>query len=154
MTNVENLLLETINYIKNSDIKFEPDGTKINEIEKLQNGKNYIYIINGELLNKETLIKEYENLKNKKIKIAKLNNLDNYSCIYLGSSQNIKKRLKEHLEKCSDSTYSLHFDKIRKNFKNVSIELYKFEEEIELVKCVEIMLSKKLSPLFGQSCIR
>ena len=39
-------------------------------------------------------------------------------------------------------------------YKNIKIHLFEFDFDMEIIKVIEVKLTKKLNPLFGQGCIR
>lgn len=137
----------------------------INELEETLNSKeknlNFwaIYLIFTDKDFKYDEIKSsYENAKNQNFKMSRMptkNNINNFEksdkkCLYVGSSQNLIKRLKEHLEK-PESTYSLHLKTWFPSDKKISIQIIEIKNKNqEIMQLYEDFLWEEFKPLFGK----
>jgi len=82
-------------------------------------------------------------------------------CLYVGSSKNIKQRLKEHLFLCNKNSYAMDLDQwIKAKNATITIYIWDFSNflnsvknkklEDEYLQNIEDLLWKKYLPLFGR----
>jgi len=125
--------------------------------------QNVVYIIRTskkldieKIITKFKDIKEEDNTKEPRYRrgMSRINNQhkENHKCLYVGSSQDIEKRLKNHLDlDNSKSTYALHLKQWHEYCNNIEIEIFIFSENnSENVQLFEDLLWCKYKPLFGR----
>lgn len=146
-----------IHKIATLDMVISKHEAVLNKINDLVDDKNIIYIIKT---NEDFPIKEIEkikeNLKKDGYAVFRINkdNIKNYvgvnsdKYLYVGSSKEVKKRLKEHLGFGYKSTFSLHLNKWFEN-KKIQIELYKVANDKNL-QLFEDLLWENYKPFLGR----
>ncbi len=165
---ITNLNRTIIDLSKDIDKIYDINIDEINDKLNDNDTGSYIYVINCNLKGtideiKNKVIIERGKLKNFAISKINSNNWKQKDteniCLYVGSSKEIKKRLKQHLfadEKKYKTTFSLKLNKLDENnefFENIKVNLFLFKiEDYELVKYFEAKLWYELKPLFGQKC--
>lgn len=106
----------------------------------------------------EEIKSSYENAKSKNFKMSRMPSKEaatafeksDKKCLYVGSSQNLKKRLEEHLEK-SESTYSLHLKAWFPRDKKLSLQIIEVEKKDQkIMQLYEDFLWENFKPLFGR----
>ena len=151
-------------------LKFNTSENNINKgkIEQIKRKEFLIYVIKTkEKLTYEEAVKGYDKLKEEGYGAFRVKDEENEKhfkywknktgekCLYVGSSQDIRKRLKEHLgimnnkgELIGKTTYALHLSAWFIN-KKISIELYEAynKEEMQLF---EDLLWDEFKPLLGK----
>ena len=105
----------------------------------------------------------------KKISLCRINDTDKWEetksgepvCLYVGSSKDIKQRLKEHLFLCKQNTYAMHLKEWFDNKTHITIYIWDFkkffenknvneEESLEHLQNIEDLLWNHYKPLFGR----
>ncbi len=170
---LEQLLDKHIEYLKGvrkrvqitpfTVLEFNTSEIGINKtiIEQIGRKGFLIYVIKTkEELTQNKAEQGYNNLKNEGYGAFRVNNEkdDNHfeywknksgeKCLYVGSSQDIKKRLKEHLGIQSKTTYALHLSEWWED-KNITVELYEVSNVKEM-QLYEDLLWDELKPLLGK----
>ena len=120
-----------------------------------------IYIIRtNEKITYEIALNGYKSIKSKgfgpfRVNDEKKDNHFDYwktqfgeQCLYVGSSKDIRKRLKEHLGLIGKTTFSLHLSEWYKN-KVITVELYEVSNEEEM-HLYEDLLWDEYKPLLGK----
>ena len=102
----------------------------------------------------------------KKISLCRINDSDKWknvnsnetACLYVGSSEEIHKRLKEHLFECEPTTYAMHLDTwFEKKDLPITINIWDFSEflkdeksDTDYLQTIEDLLWNHYKPLFGR----
>lgn len=120
---------------------------------KAQNNQKCIYVIEAVKLDTDQCHKAFQRAKD--IKKDYSFALVNEPCkvFYVGSSNNLKSRLKNHLGLSSKQTYSLQLAQWIKPFKGaLRFTVYYFHEEVEqsILEALEDALWQELKPMFGR----
>ncbi len=110
----------------------------------------YVIKINEKISNKN--LKTYKLKKynsENSIKLPQINDTNIESkYLYVGSSKNIKTRLKQHIGKVPKGTYSL---RLKDWFLGeIHIDIYCFHNNQDEVQIIEDLLWEKLKPIFGR----
>jgi hypothetical protein len=76
-------------------------------------------------------------------------------CLYVGSSEDISQRLKEHLFRCNPNTYAMHLENWFPNNVSITIDTWNFRdfldgEEDDYLQTIEDILWNHYKPLFGR----
>ena len=145
-----------IKKIKTIEITTSKSNKVLEKIEDVENNKNIIYVITtNEKLSYKTIENAKEKWKNKGYAMFRINeeNIKSYKAnslkyLYVGSSQEVKTRLKQHLGFGAMSTYSLHLNKWWVN-KKINITLYEVNS-VENMQLFEDLLWKKYKPFLGK----
>jgi len=93
------------------------------------------------------------NEKSKQWKNVKTNN---NICLYVGSSKDIQKRLKEHLLNCSPDTYAMHLKTWFPKDVSIKIRIWGFcdflegKDDFDYLQNIEDLLWNSYEPLFGR----
>lgn len=168
--NLLNNKIKILNALKN-DIRIANKTTITINIQKLEQNEEYrkqidfqlnkfksgIYIVKSEKQPSKNEVQERFDIAKKQYAMCRINDQKNNNhwtaenCyIYIGSSENIYKRLKNHLDlDKSEKTYSLHIQQWYKTG-NINIEIYEFKNTIEEIQEFEDLLWSKHKPLFGR----
>ncbi|GAB7141095.1 hypothetical protein RsTz2092_10560 [Deferribacterales bacterium RsTz2092] len=129
--------------------------------EKLSNkaGKHFIYIISTEHFpyQREEIVKKFDKLEVNTCKINDENNEDKWkaskngkTCLYVGKSDDLEKRLKEHLGLLkAKTTYAMHLNEWWKDA-DIKITILEYNLDIKYVKLLEYSIWNDLKPLFGK----
>jgi len=126
------------------------------ELEDFSKNDPYIYIfsIKGkEPLNLEEVEEAKTKLEGEEYKMFQINK-DHFGkkkkCLYVGSSIDLKKRLKEHLGfNDAKKTYALHLNKWYKPIEEVDVKIYRVADE-ERRQLLEDLLWEEYKPLLGK----
>ncbi len=160
--------IEKINPILNKcepikDINFnnfdEKEFKKLIDKKIKNNNAKYLYIIKNldNFISKESIEKFIQIKADKKFMLSRVNSNNNdiknidgkNTCLYVGSSHDIKLRLREHIGKYSPRTYSLHLSKWFSG--RVSIDLYIVENDDDNdLQLFEDLLWNEFKPIFGR----
>ena len=147
----------------NTVLKFNTSETNINrsKVEQIERKEFLIYVIKTkEKLTYEEAEKGYDKLQEKGYGAFRVKDKENKEhfeywknktgekCLYVGSSQDIRKRLKEHLGIIDKTTYALHLSVWWKN-REISVELYEAKNEKEM-QLFEDLLWDEYKPLLGK----
>ncbi len=154
-----------------------PDLLKEKELTGLNNDSQTIYMFfmdsfpyeKKKIEDKFNETKELEKLKGNKLSLCRINDSGKWEnakngeqvCLYVGSSKNIKKRLKEHLFCCNKESYAMHLDTwFYENDKEKHITIYIWDfsnffdcdnnKNLEYLQTIEDLLWNNYEPLFGR----
>ncbi|XXQ67877.1 GIY-YIG nuclease family protein [Neisseriaceae bacterium B1] len=127
------------------------------QLNKIKDINTAIYIISlkdGDAGKIYQLLKEIkeEKEKSKKEKVCYPKTSENLSNIlYVGSSQNLLTRLKQHLNTTSKSTYALHMNRWFTG--NIKIKVIKFDSIVtpDILQIIEDSYAYELKPMFGKT---
>lgn len=103
----------------------------------------------------QDLLKNYKCAYEKELKFPKFNilkNNDKSKVLYVGSSQDLKKRLNEHLCDCSSQTYALRLSRWAGSLNgNLHVKIAVFEgASRNQLQDLEDQLAYELRPIFGR----
>ena len=126
----------------------------------------YIFSVNNFPFEKEETKKIFEEVKNEKqVLLCRINEdspewekvqSDRTVCLYVGSSNDIRQRLKEHLFLCKSNTYAMHLEKWFKTDLTFTIATWGFndflttEKNAEHLQNIEDILWSHYKPLLGK----
>jgi hypothetical protein len=129
------LIYENLNYLTNN----------------IPSTGKFIYFFNTN--QSDLVFGHFLNYKNKEnIKLTRKNNFDKSENLYVGSSNNLHKRFKEHCGYASKSTYAIKFkewltdDKIEIKFNYIKLNT----ENQLILQNIENGLWKTMKPIFGK----
>lgn len=114
----------------------------------------YLFKVCGESVNLSELKNAMSTFKStkSKIKLCKINDNPGTQYLYVGRSQNLTTRIKQHLT--SDkykSVYAMHMDAWCSEVENnVEIMFMKLDKESCIIQLIEDALHSKLKPCFGR----
>lgn len=103
----------------------------------------------------QDLLGKYKDTYGKELKFSKFNILkddDESKILYVGSSQDLKKRLNEHLHDCSSKTYALRLSRWACSLNgNLHVKFAVFEgTSRSQLQDLEDQLASELRPIFGR----
>lgn len=142
-------------YINTIKMNTSNDSKNTELLKSIKNNVPMIYIIKT----KEKIdIEEVKNAKKDlkaqgfgmfRINYKKINNESNQSkYLYVGSSQKLRDRLKQHLGLISKTTFALHLKEWWKN-REIEIEIYEIKDS-DNMQLYEDLLWQKYKPIFGR----
>ena len=162
---------ETIERLKQFKYhKKYPDLTsKYSELGKYHDKTIYIFTVSNFPYDKNEIKNIFEEtsqklVNEKKIALCRINETsaewenvksNKNVCLYVGSSKNIRQRLKEHLFLCNPNTYAMHLEKWFNTNLPITINIWDFYgflngENSEYLQNIEDLLWNKYKPLFGR----
>ncbi len=130
--------------------------TKPSDIGKLDGIGNAIYIIEDLGNNVQKTFDTFSKFKNKqKIKggrkCSRLNKHGAKKIMYVGSSKDLKKRIKEHMGYGNSSVYALHLKHSLKGKGKYKITIKEYNVSRDVLYILEAALWHELKPAFGKS---
>lgn len=135
----------------------EQEGRLISELSKWANaGNRFLYYFDciSTFIDFNTIKQDFSDAKmRKERKFSRLNTSANGHCLYVGSSQSIAKRFREHLGYGPKTTYALQLSHWARNL-SLEIEFvcakYKENTSSEAMQALEDTLWTIKSPMFGR----
>ena len=153
LQNIKNNI--NVKYINTLKINTSNETENVEMLKSIKNNVPMIYIIRT---NENMKIEEIEAAKSKlkadgygmfRINCKKIDNNPSQSkCLYVGSSQKLRDRLKQHLGITSKTTYALHLSKWWEN-KKIEIEIYEILDS-DNMQLYEDCLWRKYKPILGR----
>ncbi|MEM5552566.1 GIY-YIG nuclease family protein [Pseudoalteromonas neustonica] len=119
----------------------------------------YLFKVSGENKNIsrikqkfKTEKKRQQNTEGEKKDLCRINDCDSKQYFYVGRSQSIKSRIRQHLSHKYKGTYALHMERwCRELDHDVEVLIYEFEGKNNMViQAIEDALWDRLNPCFGR----
>ena len=126
----------------------------------------YIFSVNNFPFNKDELKNIFDEIKNEKqVSLCRINETspewknvqsNKTVCLYVGSSNDIRQRLKEHLFLCNSNTYAMHLEKWFKTELTITIHTWGFndflngENNANHLQIIEDILWNHYKPILGK----
>ena len=137
-------------------------------LEKYCGKTIYIFSVKKFPYSKLEVDKRFEEIKNskegKKVSLCRINNSTEWKnvqskeniCLYVGSSDDIRQRLREHLFNCNPSSYAMHLETwLKEPTVNITINIWGFYgllrgKDSDYLQNIEDLLWNHYRPLFGR----
>jgi hypothetical protein len=143
------------------DIKYPNLKSEYKWLKNYHKRTIYIFSVNDFPFGKSEIEEKFKKVKEKNISLCRINekweNTQNGKTMYLyvGSSENIVNRLKEHLFLCNPTTYAMHLDQWFPKDIKITIDTWDFndflsDEDSEYLQIIEDFLWSHYKPFFGR----
>jgi hypothetical protein len=154
---------ETIKNLKKIRVnkKYPDIKSEYKWLKKYHDKTIYIFSVNDFPFSRNEVEEKFKKVKERNISLCRINerweNTQNGKTIYLyvGSSEKIGSRLKEHLFLCNPTTYAMHLDQWFPEDIEITIDTWDFnnflcDEDSDYLQIIEDFLWNHYRPFFGR----